>query len=405
MKLHQLVVTLALCVRNVHADCPWGNQPNNVVGGACDCYTGWTPSGNGQCCSPNAVYNDGSGCSCVSGTAWNGNTCAGQTPSNCPWGTVGTSDGTCVCKSGWWPAARGQCCSPNSQWVDGQGCVCNSGTSWNGDTCASTTPAATVTCQCDTPNTGTANHNHFTCSDGSGSWCAANQACSATQPWTQGDGTQFCQNYCLSVTPTPDEINTLMSLYNTFSSPILSDDLSAGLAGVAFGSALGGFFCEATGYSITNVQSGNCLNIKGAYPFDGGDIIQYSCSDIGENHYWQFASVNNGNFFQMQSCLPPFVDPGAALCLEAKGAGYTDAQLWSKDPSNCSTSNVDQQFLWLSAGNQNFLLYHVGSGQCFGLASDGRVRTKPCNFNDQSQWMQIWSASSRSNLDAGSVVC
>jgi hypothetical protein len=58
------VLTIALSVLSIpkaNGDCPGGNQPNNVVGGACDCLTGWTPAGNGQCCSPNSVFIAGSG--------------------------------------------------------------------------------------------------------------------------------------------------------------------------------------------------------------------------------------------------------------------------------------------------------------------------------------------------------
>ena len=73
------------------------------------CKTGWRPFPDGQCCSPNSKWDSTNGCSCITGTTWNGQTCAGKTPTDCPSGTSPTSDGNCVCIVGSRASGAGEC--------------------------------------------------------------------------------------------------------------------------------------------------------------------------------------------------------------------------------------------------------------------------------------------------------
>jgi hypothetical protein len=68
MRFHEVMFAalIGATILAYSAACPWG-----TTGTTCDCYTGWTPVGNGQCCSPNAYYQTGTGCVCTSGTTWN----------------------------------------------------------------------------------------------------------------------------------------------------------------------------------------------------------------------------------------------------------------------------------------------------------------------------------------------
>ena len=303
--------------------CPWGKQLN-VQLRTCDCITGWTPVPSGQCCSPNSKWDSKNGCSCITGTTWNSQTCAGKTPTNCPSGTSPTADGRCVCKVGYGPGVSGTC----------------------------------------TP-------------------CIPPQASST------------------------DLDNTLKAFLSIgASSPF---DGYAALFAFTLSNVINKSLCVwTTGFRIRNINSNGCLNIKGDYPFDFGDIIQYSCNDVnGVCTHWYFEQVGSGPFFQIRSCQTQGISSTENLCLSAYGSGYTNARLRSRDNNDnrCSTSNVDTQFLLLPKGNDIFLLYHKGSGQCFGLASDGFLRTKTCNFDDSSQWMSIYSVKQKNNVQAKSVVC
>lgn len=51
----------------------------------------------------------------------------------------------------------------------------------------------TVSCTCDSPGAGTAGHNHFSCSDGTGSFCASNEECYTDLSFVKGDSQSGCQ--------------------------------------------------------------------------------------------------------------------------------------------------------------------------------------------------------------------
>ncbi len=158
------------------------------------------------------------------------------------------------------------------------------------------------------------------------------------------------------------------------------------------------------GYTIRNINSNACLSIEDGYCGDFGAIIQYDCNDNSARTAWRFEKVGSGPYFKIISCLSPtFVGP---KCLSTGyGAGYTNVRLRSREKGKCGDDNVDAQFLLLPKGDDLFLLYSKGTGECFGLASDGYLRTKACNFNDSSQWMSIYSKKTKGNVNAKSAVC
>eukprot|EP00928_Gymnodinium_smaydae_P093893 TRINITY_DN7824_c0_g3_i2.p1 TRINITY_DN7824_c0_g3~~TRINITY_DN7824_c0_g3_i2.p1 ORF type:complete len:987 (-),score=141.09 TRINITY_DN7824_c0_g3_i2:223-3183(-) len=98
--------------------------------------------------------------------------------------------------------AKNEMCNSSNAWPQGEEqancCV-------PGKTCI--VPEA-VTCKCRTPSQGTIDLNGFNCSDGSSSWCQANQECYATSPWAKFDNeaaccdTGFCEaTMCQCTTP------------------------------------------------------------------------------------------------------------------------------------------------------------------------------------------------------------
>lgn len=55
---------------------------------------------------------------------------------------------------------------------------------------------ATPTCTCETPNTGTAGHNGYTCNDATSAYCASDQVCYATGSFAKGNWQLGCQVTC-----------------------------------------------------------------------------------------------------------------------------------------------------------------------------------------------------------------
>jgi len=53
-------------------------------------------------------------------------------------------------------------------------------------------PEATATCKCTSPNTGTAGHNQYECSDGTSAYCAETEPCYATGDFPKGEWAKGC---------------------------------------------------------------------------------------------------------------------------------------------------------------------------------------------------------------------
>merc|ERR1719183_518263 len=53
--------------------------------------------------------------------------------------------------------------------------------------------ACKATCECSTPNTGTAGHNGYECTDGTSAYCSSDQECYATSAFTKGDWASGCR--------------------------------------------------------------------------------------------------------------------------------------------------------------------------------------------------------------------
>ncbi|KAJ1544818.1 hypothetical protein HK096_007104 [Nowakowskiella sp. JEL0078] len=151
------------------------------------------------------------------------------------------------------------------------------------------------------------------------------------------------------------------------------------------GDFMGGYQIRLAYYSY------QCVNQKGSWPWDGGDVLIYPCTNnifYPVNEQWNFQSTdkNDGFYFLESNVVDGHVDRG--MCAHALGAGYTAAQMWTTFHSNCDANNADYLFALLPIKEDKFLIYHKGSQQCFKY--DGsKMRTSSCDANDTNQLVQL----------------
>lgn len=153
---------------------------------------------------------------------------------------------------------------------------------------------------------------------------------------------------------------------------------------------LGNFPFFGGGYQVRLARHNmQCVNVKGGWPYDGGDVIVYPCTNTifyPVHEQWDFKISRTTGFGAMSSRITDG-ETRRGMCTEAQGAGFTGSQLWNKLTRNCN-GNDNQQFALLPIRGTEFLLYHKGSQQC--MRYDGsKLRTAECNKDDPEQMLQL----------------
>jgi len=153
---------------------------------------------------------------------------------------------------------------------------------------------------------------------------------------------------------------------------------------------LGNFPFFGGGYQVRLARHDmQCVNVKGSWPYDGGDVIVYPCTNTifyPVNEQWDFNISQTTGFGSMTSRLTDG-ETRRGMCTEAAGADFTGSQLWNKLTRNCN-GNDNQRFALLPIRDTEFLLFHKGSMQC--MRYDGsKLRTAECNKDDPEQLLQL----------------
>jgi hypothetical protein len=169
-----------------------------------------------------------------------------------------------------------------------------------------------------------------------------------------------------------------------------------GVLGILGGDALANTLANVInrGVQIRIQKDGNatsCVNVKGAWPGDGGDVIVYPCTNnwfYPVNEAWQFVSTATSPWYLLASSLTDF-EVRRGMCVKAQGADYTGSQLWTMLHHDCNPGDPLQQFTLLPVKDDIFLLFHRGSGQCMSRYDGQKLRTAPCNTGDNNQWLQL----------------